>query len=347
MSIGKYGLRRRSAVRARLTRRLRSVAVVGMLAVIWLGYSVVHELAAERPRGGDTPAAVSQDLSSPGEVHASAAPSLGRLKPLPGTGAFTPVTDSETFVPSATTGILVSDDSWTSPDAGLTQDDLSSQPEKPSLQAALTLGAPGVAPGRHALPGSSYAGGGGGGGGGGSAAGSQGGEASEASADSGDGRPRVLGHALGNERGESEGSVDSNSGSGSSSSSGANGNSDSNGGGSSSGVGDSGGKGAPTGTTALTTNSASNGSIDGGANGSQGDEGTKGGSAAANGSAGGSNDQVDNAGARGGNDGGPAGTASFATAALEADDVPIQVPEPGSILLAIGVAAAFARRRAR
>jgi hypothetical protein len=310
-------------------RRLRAIAAIVALAVIWLGYSVVREMAFGRPANPSVElqtasgTSTSDDSTTGAQVPKQSAsvyaplPNIGSAEVLPPTGEGATVFAAEASLTAAP------------------QDELEASPV-PFFQAALSDVQAGTVSGAHGRPGGAFGSGGvpsmwGGGAGGGASAESP--LATDDTELSGDGKPSVLGHRLLADSGEpTEGSGPAENGSNAS-----NGSSGGNGG-SNDQPGDANGNKGTNGD---------NGSIAG--NGSTGDNGSNGGD--------GSNGSSETGGSNqgGGDQGGvPEGGINSLAVSL-ADESPTttggdavrDVPEPGSILLGIGAVAALVRRRTR
>jgi hypothetical protein len=311
-------------------RRLRAVAAIVALAVIWLGYSVVREMAFGRPANPSVElqtasgTSTSDDSTTGAQVPKQSAsvyaplPNIGSAEVLPPTGEGATVFAAEASLTATP------------------QDELEASPV-PFFQAALSDVQAGTVSGAHGRPGGAFGGGGvppmwGGGAGGGASAESP--LAADDTELSGDGKPSVLGHRLLADSGEpTEGSGPAENGSNASN-------------------GSSGGSGGsndePGDTNGNSGTNGDNGLIAG--NGSTGDNGSNGG----NGSNGSSETGGSNQGGSGGDQGGvPEGGINSLAVSL-ADESPtttgdavLDVPEPGSILLGLGVLAALVRRRTR
>ena len=323
--MGIYGLRRRrSASRSRLMSRLRAAAAIAALAVIWLGYWVAIEHANQRERRAAAVPASTQALAAPASTptvefrvrkkatdQAPDAPTL-KLPKFSSAGAL-----AVTPHPGAQVSEAVDAVAATTP----ATEPLPELPAHvPFFQAALSDaqgGIPGAHGRRGAMSGASIPPMWGFGGGGAGSAPTP--VATDDTSFSGDGRPNVLGHKFAADSGEASGGTGSNSSNGSGGGSGSNGSTGSN-------------------DQNVGTQSVGSGSSDG--------TGSGGGSSAAGGS-------TQGAGSNGGSNGGGSsdgGAVNSLAANLSNDgtaDVTVDVPEPGSILLGLGLAAAFLRRRAR
>ena len=344
MTSASYGLKPRSAVRSRRMRRIRTAVVIALLAVVWLGYWVAHEIAAESSRGAAQQAVASEEIASPSAGYypnpsptrdSASEPLTPEASVVPAEAQVVPDAPPPQDVSAGTLAVVT-------PQSSL----LPSPPENVrSNQAPLSLfGSPSGA-GGHRMQSRSFGGGGissGSGGGGGFARPTQGG--SDETTGSGNGVPSVLGHRLASDSVEPTGETASN-GDGSSNGNGNSNNANSSGNGKSNGNGGSNANananGGGTGAPALNADSKGNGN----SNANNGSNGSSNGQSNAQGQ----NDKggKDTGGDQGGNPGGRSGIARFAPDAIDEPNAdPRDVPEPGSILVAVGLAAAYARRRA-
>lgn len=360
---GAYGLKRRSAVRTRRMRRLRAAAAIVALAVIWLGYSLAR-VVADRNHSHEA-----QTAAAPleGGVARNFTPTLIKPAPVPTVSTPSPSADSPT-----TADVSGHDDNATSPGSFATSPYLASvgsissnlSPQvAPKLQASLNASSGGVGHGTsHGTIGGGVPSMSGFGGGGGHAS-TPASDAAETPSGETGGSPRVLGHKFSNASDESvgggtnagangssggdggangsNGSNDHNGdGNGNNGSSGANGSNDRN--------GDGNGNNGKNGNNGNDGNNGSNHNAGAtGNNGPTGNDGSNGGSGSGS-SEGGPN----NAGGPGANDangagdggGNPPADARLADVKDGSEDIRA-VPEPGSILLAVGAAAVLVRRR--
>ncbi|HEV8396599.1 MAG TPA: hypothetical protein VGQ37_20095 [Vicinamibacterales bacterium] len=313
-------------------KRLRAVAAILALAVIWLGYSVAREIAAERAWHAPLELKATSEPApwTEGATSKPVRPSL-QFPAVPNSAPRLALTAGADLAPGTSQAITVPSpaDAPALPPAQV--EPLPTSPAHvPFFQAALFDAQAGATPGAQGRPGGVFGAGGvpsmWGGVGGGSAGSPA---ATEEAGLSGDGRPGVLGHRFLE-------SLESNEGTGSneSGSNGSNGGSD----GSNDHNGDANGNSG---------SNASNGSNDqnGGGNGKNADNASNGG----NGSNGPSENGGDNGATGGGADDG-SGIHSFAANVEDKGpngDVARDIPEPGSILIGLGAVAALLRRRTR
>jgi hypothetical protein len=314
---GSFGLTRRSAVRQRRMRRLRAIAVMVLLAVIWLGYSVAVEIAAER--------AEQAALQAPDSPTDEAVRGRASAKPIAAPAKFTEPQASA----AAEASQVVEAPQAELP--GVTPQGVASPAAAaptgaahvPFFQAALQAASGHGPSGAHGLPGGSFGGGsmpsmsGGGG-----ASGEEP-PVTDEPLESGDGVASVLGNRFSQGSDEPSGNNGSNGSSGGSNdhNGDANGNNGSNG---SNGSNDQNGDG--------NGNNGKNG--DNGSNSNAGPNGNN----ASNG-----NDTAGNGDSTGGDENASPGLA----ADDEGPNGARSVPEPGSILMALGAAAALVRRHRR
>jgi hypothetical protein len=332
-------------------RRLRAVAAIVALAVIWLGYSVARQIAAEL---GNSPAL--QSKAEPAVANDEPTIEIVRRSP-PSAAIAGPL--GESAVPASVVGELPSPDlpapstSLETPAAAAaTQLDPlpAAQAHVPFFQSALFDVQGGVMPGTRGQRGA-FGGGGvpsmGGGGGGGTVANEP--ALAEEILGSGDGVAHVLGRRLSGETEESAGNSGTNSNSG-----------NSNGGGNSSNAGDS-NSGNSSGNDS--SNGNSGGSNQGGGNtpggnspggntgsGGESNHGGAGGNTPGGPNPGGSNAGAGESNKAGGpgDDGGVGGVQGIAANIDQGPGTDVHtVPEPGVILLGLGAAAALVRRRTR
>jgi hypothetical protein len=301
-------------------RRLRAVAAIIALAVIWLGYSVVRQMAH------GLPANPTVELQTASGTSTSDDSTAGAQVPKQSASVNTPLPNiaSAEVLPATAEGVIT----FAAAEASLpaTPQDELQLASVPFFQAALSDAQAGAVPGAHGRPGGAFGGGGvpsmwGGGAGGGASAESP--LATDDTELSGNERASVLGHRLLADSGEpTEGSGSTGNGSG-------------------------GGNGS---------NGSSGGSNDqpGDANGNNGTNGGNG-SNADNVSNGSSENAGSTQGGSGGDQGGVPEGGNNSLAVSLADESPTttggdvvrDVPEPGSILLGIGAVAALVRRRTR
>ena len=322
METGTYGLPRRSAVRKRRMRRLRAVAAIVALLVIWLGFSVVREMAKVLPATASVELQTASGTSTSDDSSTSAQGAGGSasvFSQLPN------VVGADLSAPVAAT-VFAEEASVAAPLSELPEADA----HVPFLQAALSEAQAGPTGGYGRSRGAF--GGGGGvpamwGGGAGAAEPADAPELTDDAALPGDGKASVLGRRFLADSGESNEPA-------ASSENGSNGSSGSNG-----------GNGGSSEQSVISNASAPSGSNGGsGSNGDSGSTGSNGPSEIGGVSQGGN----------GGDQGGApeSGVTSLAVVANESptttggDEEVRDVPEPGSILLALGAAAALARRRA-
>jgi hypothetical protein len=286
-------------------RRLRAIAAIVALAVIWLGYSVARQIAAElgakAPQQSATvPPAEGQTARYSSPVSSQGAAALGKL-PGPTVGASIASADLPVEGAQASASEPVSTPTpFVNP--------LPGPSERESFQSASFNTSPGNGGSfrrRASGSGVSHAGGSGGGFGGGGGSTASAPEAGNGDAESGNGRPELLGRRLSSESSESGDDTGSTGKSGDN--------------------GLSGGGNGPNG------NDGSDGN-----NGSDGNDGSNGSDGAGPGSDTSTGDEP------GGGD-----TARTAGLSIEKSDEPLTVPEPGSMLMALGAAAVLARRRRR
>jgi hypothetical protein len=326
-------------------KRLRAVAAILALAVIWLGYSVAREIAAERAWQAPLELKATSEPApwTEGATSKPVRPSL-QFPAVPNSAPRLALTAGADLAPRTPQAITVPSpaDAAALPPAQV--EPLPTSPAHvPFFQAALFDAQAGATPGAQGRPGGVFGAGGVPsmwGGVGGASAGSP--AATEETGLSGDGRPGVLGHRFLE-------SLESNEGTGSneSGSNGSNGGS----GGSNDHNGDANGNNG---------SNASNGSNDqngdgSGNNGKNGDNGSNGGNGSNGSSENGGSSQGGNGGTNGGDNGATGGGAddgsgihSFA-ANVEGPngDVARDIPEPGSILVGLGAVAALLRRHTR
>ena len=347
--MGTYGLpRRRSATRSRLMRRLRVAAAIAGLAVIWLGYWVAIEHANQQERRAAAVTVPAQVLAEAGPTptvefrirkkatdQVPGAPTV-KLPKFSSARALAVTPHPAAHVPDdVQTLAAAKTDAAPLPDSDLPA-------HVPFLQSTLSEahggGVPGAS-GRHgAMSGANlppmW----------GFSSGATGSAHSPVVTDDApasiDGRPSVLGHKFSADSGDGTGGTGSNGTGGSSGSGGSNGSNGSTGGsndqnsGTQGGGTQSAGSGSSSGTGSGGS-SATGGSTQGGGSG-QGTGGTTGGGNSGSNGGGGSEGGANNS------------LAASASATNEgSSDVVVDVPEPGSILLGLGLAAAFLRRRAR
>jgi hypothetical protein len=332
-------------------RRLRAVAAILTLAVIWLGYQVAHEIAAERARTSQQsavdpvpPSARAKQRTKARAAAEVESPKAQRPK------TFAQHTSGETLAPPQVMAPVVSAED----PAPAAQPVTLPVPSKdvPFFQSAFLDTQAGVLPGagagrRHGgMP--SMSGGGGGGGVGGGMSGAASAKKNDETTGSGTGSPSVLGRRFSSESEESSTGGDSSNAGGNTGNTG------------SGGSGGSGGDGGSNSSNSSAKDSNQGGSNLGGSN--QGGN-NQGGNNQGGNNQGGSNEGDSNSsggpgdtgksgapGGSGGDGGEQAIQAAFAPNVDGPNDGPKDlrsVPEPGSILLALGAAAAIVRRRMR
>jgi len=356
MSRGRYGLERRSAVRVRRLRQVRTAAAMVALLVIVLGYLVVQGVKAERESASELQGPETIAQLSLLEESGTASEQTLRV----GAGSHSP--ESLGDIPDA------SPDSSLQAPTGLVAspaDAPSNLPEDvPVFQQALNsvqgggVGGHGMRGGAPSMSGSGGAGGAGGVGGGGVGGGSHSGDTTTGSTT---GKPNVLGKKFSN-GGDEPDDAAPNANGGSTGSNGSNGSNRSN---------DRNGDGnGNNGSNSANASNDRNGDANGN-NGKNADKGANGGNASIGGdSNGGKGSHAGNGAVNHDNasnyDGAPAsntdgvkgssagfteqgvnGASDTTGANIVADESPRDVPEPGSILVGIGVIATLARRRAR
>jgi hypothetical protein len=328
-------------------KRLRAVAAILALAVIWLGYSVAREIAAERAwhapvelQATSEPAPWTEGAPSKPvrpAIQFPAVPKSAPRSPYLTSAGLSQGTPQAITVPSPEAPAVA-----TAPVEPLP----TSPAHVPFFQDALFDAQAGVVPGAQGRPGGVF---GGGampsmwGGVGGVSAGSP--TATDDTGLSGDGRPGVLGHRFLAESGESNDGTGSNANASNGSNGGNGGSNDHN--------GDANGNGG---------SNSSNGSNDhngdgNGNNGKNGDNASNGGNGSNGSSEKGGSSQGGNGGPSGGGDnsstgGGAGDDGGINSFVANVDEVPNgdvarDIPEPGSILFGLGAAAALLRRRAR